>query len=698
MVFASRAKTSTRAPSAERRSSVAWSGRPQFLNFWTAADHGEPDRRQIDFADRDPIELDCLHGILAPGLLQAAASRAQDLGVSAERILFQWGAIGETAYLQRLAQHLDVPFIDPTAVDHEDCRLTPRQVAAAAESGVMPLAQADGLNWVVAPTVRFPARVLCELARRWPAIRPRLRLTSAAALQRHLMQEAGGSIGDVATHRLHRRWPSMSAGPSGARSPIWRERLLRCMMVLGVLVAAPLVWPAVVGTVLALWFIGFAALRLIASYWPRPLLRRRLRQFDDTLPIFTVIAALYREANSVTDLIDAINALDYPPEKLDVILVLEADDLATLVALDQLQSRPHLQVLIAPTIGPRTKPKALNCALAFARGDYLAVFDAEDRPDPGQLRAALDAFELHGPATACVQASLCIDNTTHSWLSHTFLAEYAGQFDLVLPGLSAMGMPLPLGGTSNHFRTSVLRAIGGWDPYNVTEDADLGFRLARLGYRSVTFASTTYEEAPVSFGNWLPQRSRWMKGFIQTWLVHMRHPLRLWREIGGRGLAALNLIVAGNVVTALAYPALLAISCVALVAQQVGELPWWLPQWLHPGQPTALHCTAFVAGYVSTIVVGLRGLAGRGELRRGPVLLLTPVYWLCLSIAAWRAVLQFVWSPYKWDKTTHGVAGRRPSQTATAEQRQPAAGRRAGSVVRDTASNPLRPFRGAVSG
>jgi cellulose synthase/poly-beta-1,6-N-acetylglucosamine synthase-like glycosyltransferase len=148
---------------------------------------------------------------------------------------------------------------------------------------------------------------------------------------------------------------------------------------------------------------------------------------------------------------------------------------------------PHMQVLIAPATGPTTKPKALNCALPFARGSFVAVFDAEDRPDPGQLRAALDAFRSHDDDVACAQASLCIHNFEESWLSQMFAAEYAGQFDVFLPGLAAMRMPLPLGGSSNHFRTSILREVGGWDAWNVTEDADLGFRLARFGYRSVPF-------------------------------------------------------------------------------------------------------------------------------------------------------------------------------------------------------------------
>jgi cellulose synthase/poly-beta-1,6-N-acetylglucosamine synthase-like glycosyltransferase len=360
----------------------------------------------------------------------------------------------------------------------------------------------------------------------------------------------------------------------------------------------------------------------------------------------------------VAPLLRAIDALDYPHEKLDVILVVEPNDLQTRAAIARFRPLPHVRVLIAPAAAPQTKPKALNCALPFARGSFVAVYDAEDRPEPGQLRAALDAFRSHDDDTACAQASLCIDNVTHSWLSRTFAAEYAGQFDIVLPGMTALGLPLPLGGSSNHFRTAALREVGGWDPYNVTEDADLGFRLARFGYRSVTFGSTTFEEAPISFGNWLRQRTRWMKGWMQTWAVHMRHPVRLWRDLGPTGFATLNVVVGGHVLTALAYPILLATLLALLLGATFPRAAWLM-------LPTPLHLAAMMAGCASTVVVGLIGLARRRQLRHGWVMALTPLYWLCLSIAAWRALLQYVWSPYHWEKTAHGIAER--SQTAATE-------------------------------
>lgn len=230
---------------------------------------------------------------------------------------------------------------------------------------------------------------------------------------------------------------------------------------------------------------------------------------------------------------------------------------------------------------------------------------------------------------------------------------------MFLPGLAAMRMPLPLGGSSNHFRTAILRDVGGWDAWNVTEDADLGFRLARFGYRSVTFDSTTKEEAPIRFEAWLGQRSRWMKGWMQTWGVHMREPRRLWREAGPRGFLTLNIIVGGNVLTALAYPILVVEVAAYLATTGAGIMPGGF----FTGSLAPLHIATVAAGFLATVVVGLMGLARRGKLRIGRVLALTPLYWACLSIAAWRALWQLWRDPYRWEKTEHGLT---PSHTSTA--------------------------------
>jgi cellulose synthase/poly-beta-1,6-N-acetylglucosamine synthase-like glycosyltransferase len=233
-----------------------------------------------------------------------------------------------------------------------------------------------------------------------------------------------------------------------------------------------------------------------------------------------------------------------------------------------------------------------------------------------------------------------------------FTAEYAGQFDVFLPGLAALRLPLPLGGSSNHFYTATLRDVGAWDPYNVTEDADLGMRLARFGYRSAMIDSTTYEEAPAQFGPWLRQRTRWFKGWAQTWLVHMRQPRRLLRELGLPGFLTFQLIVGGNALAALVHPLFMA----GLIYAVTSGAPMWPANGAGFAILAALYGTTAVIGYLTSAFLGWLGLARSGLLSAAWVLLLTPLHWLLLSLAAWRAVYQLAVAPYAWEKTEHGLA------------------------------------------
>ncbi len=357
--------------------------------------------------------------------------------------------------------------------------------------------------------------------------------------------------------------------------------------------------------------------------------------------------------------------------------MVEADDPDTRYAIARLRLGAPFEEIVAPLAGPRTKPKALAAALPFAHGSFLVVYDAEDEPDSDQLRNALAAFRGAPPSLACMQARLTIDNASDNWITRHYAAEYAALFDVFLPSLARMRLPIPLGGTSNHFRTEALRRVGGWDPFNVTEDTDIGIRLVRFGYRIGTIDSTTYEEAPAKFMPWLRQRTRWFKGWVQTFLVHMRAPRRLLRELGLRGFLAFQLLVGGTVLAALVHPFFLGL---LLYDALSGVFP--VPDEMTPeGLRRGLALTVLAAGYTGSVLLGLIGLKRRRMLRLALVLVTIPLYWLLLSLAAWRALFQFMLAPYKWEKTEHGLA--RTSRRL--KQNRPA------RPIRAAASGRLRP-------
>jgi glycosyltransferase XagB len=299
---------------------------------------------------------------------------------------------------------------------------------------------------------------------------------------------------------------------------------------------------AVSTTILWLIFSASVTLRSLAAVASEPEIPRA-ELTEDQLPNYTVVVALYREASVVEHLVQAIDAFDYPKSKLDIKLVVEQRDFETLARIVELRLPGRYEIVVAPAGRPQTKPRALNIALSSARGELIVVYDAEDIPAPDQLRLAASRFAVD-KGLDCLQARLAIRNHGESWLSKLFAIEYAILFDVINPGLCALNLPIPLGGSSNHFRVRSLVGVGAWDEWNVTEDADLGIRLARFGYRVKALDSDTSEEAPYEFGNWFRQRMRWQKGWMQTSIVHSRRPVFFWRDLGPRrALAAMTLIV-----------------------------------------------------------------------------------------------------------------------------------------------------------
>jgi cellulose synthase/poly-beta-1,6-N-acetylglucosamine synthase-like glycosyltransferase len=608
-------------------------------------------RNVLDFEPPQPAtcpEIECVRRFFPWQTIAWAERRAGEIGVGVDRVLIAEGFMSEERYLAALAAWLGVGYLLLEDVPRTACPLGDLRLIDAARAGVLPLNSADGLVWAVTPR-NLAARTLTRLVARSPHLARRIRLTSSEQFSRFIARHGEATLGAVAGRALLTRWPQFSAAPRRWRPPF----MLAAMAFAGI--GACYLFPdatrIAIEAALAFGFLAWLTLRMIGSFLAPPLVRP-VRIDDQRLPVYTIIVALYREAAAVEELVAALRALDYPAEKLDIKLVTEADDIETGLALLRLDLGLPFEIVTAPNAGPRTKPKALNAALALARGTFTAVYDAEDRPEPNQLRRALDVFLSTGDDVACVQASLTIDNTDDSWLARLFTAEYAAQFDLFLPGLAALELPLPLGGSSNHFRTAALRDVGAWDPYNVTEDADLGMRLARFGYRSAVVRSSTYEEAPIRCGPWLRQRTRWFKGWVQTWLVHMRSPRRLLADLGFTGFVSFQLVVGGSVLAALIHPLVLA----GFLYSYFAGLPFFGSNGALITTLGWLYGIALVAGYLTSIILGLRGLKRRGLLRVAWWLMAVPLHWLLLSLAAWRALYQLLRDPQRWEKTEHGLA------------------------------------------
>jgi glycosyltransferase XagB len=454
---------------------------------------------------------------------------------------------------------------------------------------------------------------------------------------------------------LSRALPHLSA-----RTPItWAQKaviLLLALALIGVTLHAP--WPTAKGFVLLATlfyvcitgyklFVVWCALHADAEIDITPEMLADLRDAD--LPVYSVLVPMYNEPETVGRLVRALAAMDYPADKKDVQLLLEADDHATRAAAGAIDLPPGFRITVVPASFPRTKPKACNIGLALARGRYLVIYDAEDRPEPDQLKKAVAAFQRMPPEVVCLQSRLNFYNPRQNLLTRWFAAEYSAWFDLSLPGLSALEAVIPLGGTSNHFITPVLREMHGWDAYNVTEDCDLGIRIYRLGWKSRMLRTTTWEEACSSLPFWIKQRTRWLKGYIQTYLVHMRRPFRLLRELGWRNFLHFQLLTGGSILAFLMNPLFWALALVWF-GFRLDVLTELFPLPVFALGAFCLFAGNFVFTYLNAI-----GCYRRKRYDLVKYALLSPLYWVIMSVSAWRAFIQFFANPFYWEKTRHGL-------------------------------------------
>lgn len=573
----------------------------------------------------------------------------------------------EAAPWRDLARRLGVPFLAVIPVEPAppDAFLPDRQAFARADRLLLGTGETAVL--VAAPRAEALAELEAAIRRR-PEIARRFAVSTPREIRRALIERHSSRLVARAVGTVLDRDPVHSAA--------WTVSTGQVVM----LVVVALAWIAAAADLsrdlLAAFTAAFLVIGLfrahVAEALPMPPPAEPLA--DEALPRIAVLVPLHREAEVVDDLVAALARLDYPADRLVLRLVVEADDAETIAAAEAAVATTPIEVIAVPPARPRTKPKALDFALLCVDAPFVTVFDAEDRPDPDQLRRAAAAFAAGGPRLGVVQAALEIDHADgdRPWLVRQFEIEYAMLFHGLLPWLARHRLFLPLGGTSNHFRRAALDDIGGWDPHNVTEDADVAVRLMRRGWTSDVLAASTLEEAPLDLAAWHAQRVRWVKGWMQTWLVHMRRPWRFHREVGFLQAAAFHVVLAGQLASIFVFAPSLAL----FLAKAIGLLPLFADRDFLGDLVLVSSLMGLATGVAGSLVLARRVADRDTPLRRARTLRLfdlvtMPFYWCLISFAAYRAFVELGFAPHRWNKTAHGLAER---QTPEGEERgEPAA-------------------------
>ncbi|WP_176037137.1 glycosyltransferase family 2 protein [Brucella tritici] len=574
--------------------------------------------------------------------LLAAYSAATHHGTSYCVELVQRGAVAEPIIYEAIADLLGLEFTNE-ALPSRIFVSGEEKPSAFVEVGQVIVLGADGGSYLYIAPSESRIRTLRDHILASPQLKNRIRICTPTLLKQIMRQRHQKDL----IARAHEMTPqSLSAArvldtPQAFIIAMAHYAVFACMYN----------WPGitllVLHVALSVFFFGCVMIRLFAAVAGQRLKFLEIRKSKPRdLPNYSVLVPLYREQDVVGQLISSLKRLNWPASKLDIKLVCEKDDFDTISAIRREQLPLNFELVLVPSGGPKTKPKALNYALQFARGEIVAVFDAEDRPHPDQLLEAWQTFQAEGDKLACVQAPLIIGNFRHNLLTRMFAFEYAALFRGLLPWLASRGLVIPLGGTSNHFRRSCLEQVGGWDAYNVTEDADLGVRLARFGYRIGVITRGTIEDAPVNYDVWRKQRTRRLKGWMQTWLVHGRQPHNTWRELGWFRFSVNQIYTLGIISSALLHPLMLAMFAILLTSMLFGPLTThgiWL---------LGIDVTNILLAYLSFYLLGARTMEPT-ELGGYAYLFSIPIYWVLISISAWRALWQLVRVPHLWEKTPH---------------------------------------------
>ncbi|MEO3998071.1 glycosyltransferase [Mesorhizobium sp. CAU 1732] len=581
--------------------------------------------------------------------MQRIVRRAVANDTSLLRELLAAGVADEAGIFRAIAAHVGLEFLETIDPDRIVMRERDRLLALKRGGGarIVKIDQGDG-TFVFAQGNRDLDLVNLRRLTAGRNARERMKIVAPQTLRRALISLSEDSLlrgaqnalfvdrTDFSARLVMNGWQGVFVGTVGLGVPVALALAFQSTLI-------------ALNVVAVTAFLACVLIRVMALGSASPIRKRDLPQVDPAvLPTYSVLVALYRESAVVPELLVALGKLQWPRSKLEIKLVCEEDDHETLAALRAHALRPYVEIIEVPAGSPRTKPKALAYALPLCTGEFVTLFDAEDRPHPQQLLEAWQRFDAEDEDLACLQAPLVVTNGGSSEMSRMFAFEYAGLFRALLPWLASWNLMMPLGGTSNHFRRDALVKAGGWDPYNVTEDADLGLRLKRLGYRCGVLDLPTLEDAPETLKVWLPQRVRWFKGWAQTWLVHMRDPVALYRDLGFASFVVTQILVFGMLVSALLHPVFfLTIAYIAVKMMFVGAVGTLEVIML------ALGSLNILCGYAAFIAIGALTLSLREKPWLATIIVRTPLHWLLLSLAAWMALWEMKQRPHHWNKTPH---------------------------------------------
>lgn len=616
-------------------------------------------------------------GIVTLDELDSASRLSRQWQMPLPDVLLSRSTLDGRVFYRSLADRFGLPHVDLIDQPPDTGLLIEADVDEYMRELTVPWRRGEGGRLTIATARPGPAAML-HIRRRWGR-EVDVVVTSRRSLRQAVQDAFSAQWSHRAVYELDRRDPQMSARTVFTPGQLFGFWVLASLAAAGT-VLSPITTLIILNALMSLFYLGNFVFKGVAIWAGGVDLAAQRREIDaaigllsdEDLPIYTVLVPMFREPDVLPILAGALRRLDYPSAKLDIKIVLEEGDAETIAAARALKLEEIFEIVLVPPSHPQTKPKACNYAFRLARGEFTVIYDAEDKPEPDQLKRVVAAFDRAPRNVACVQCRLNYYNRDENWLTRLFTLDYSLWFDLLLPGLERMGVPIPLGGTSNHFRTSVLRELIAWDPFNVTEDADLGIRMTQKGYVTRLVESTTFEEANVSARNWIRQRSRWIKGYMQTLLVHMRRPGRFWQQVGPMGVLGFVMFVGGTLLSGLLNPIFWAVFAVWAVTQAAGFDIFFPPVLLY------LSLFNLLAGNGLLIFLMMLAPFRRNWLELTPWAPTVVAYWVLLSIAAWKGLFQLVTNPFYWEKTEHGLSKHTPGEVAQAlaqvgvEQEMPA--------------------------